>query len=340
MNGLLLKRKSIEIQGLEHWLTHDPRRLLFRHENILRPLLKHGLRLTGLLGRGERNALRTVIRKMHLAFDNLPRAFCGFRILQLSDLHIDGIPGLAERVAGQIAPLEVDLCVLTGDYRFATSGPCHNVYPGMRTIIRAIRSRQGILGILGNHDYAEEIPELEAMGVRMLMNRAVEIVNPRGSVWIVGVDDAWDYDCADLPGALSSVPDGAFKIVLAHSPDIIAEAALAGVHLYLCGHTHAGQIRLPLIGPVLAPATCDRRFWQGRWKQGDMEGYTSSGIGCSLLPVRFRCPPEIGLIELRCSRHSMGEGCCARAADGLRESGGQEKNPAIKKDGCEALTSR
>lgn len=198
MTDLLLKRKSKEVQRLENWLTYGPRYFLLRHENILRPLLKHGLKAVGLLARGERNALQPVLLNMRLAFDSLPPGFCGFRILQLSDLHIDGIPGLAERVVEQIAPLEVDLCVLTGDYRFATSGPCHNVYPEMRKIVRAIRSRRGILGILGNHDYAEEAPELEAMGVRMLMNAAVEIGGERGSIWVAGVDDAWDYDCADL----------------------------------------------------------------------------------------------------------------------------------------------
>jgi predicted MPP superfamily phosphohydrolase len=328
MNRLLLKRKSIEIETMENWLTHGPRYFLFRHENIIRPLLKLGLRAAGLWGRGQRNALRPVIRRMRLPFESMPSAFCGFRILHLSDLHIDGIRGLAERVVEQIAPLQVDLAVLTGDYRFATSGPCHNVYPEMRKVIRAIRSRHGILGILGNHDYAEEAPELEAMGVRMLMNAAVAIGHPRATLWIAGVDDAWDYDCADLAGALSGVPVDALKILLAHSPDIIPEAAAAGIHLYLCGHTHAGQIRLPLIGAVLAPATCERRFWQGRWKQGSMEGYTSSGIGCSMLPVRFRCPPEIGLIELRCARHAAGEDSCAQS-----ESGDQKRS-------CEALASR
>jgi predicted MPP superfamily phosphohydrolase len=135
----------------------------------------------------------------------------------------------------------------------------------------------------------------------------------QSSIWVAGLDDAWDYDCADLDRALTNVPAGSFRILLAHSPDTIGQAAASGIHLYLCGHTHAGQIRLPLIGAVTAPATCERRFLQGRWRQGAMEGYTSSGIGCSLVPVRFLCPPEIGLIELRCSRHAVGAGFCQRS---------------------------
>ena len=81
----------------------------------------------------------------------------------------------------------------------------------MAKIVAAIRSRFGTLGILGNHDYFEEAPRLEAMGVRMLMNAAVEITESGDNVWIAGVDDAWDYDCADLPRALSRMPPDASR---------------------------------------------------------------------------------------------------------------------------------
>ena len=145
MTDLKLKRKSIELCHLERWLTEGPKHWLLRQETIMRPLIRYGLKFSGLLKRGERNALRPEIRRIDFAFASLPRAFCGFRILHLSDLHIDGILGLAERVVEQIAPIEVDLCVFTGDYRFATSGPCHNVYPEMRKIVAAVRSRHGLL---------------------------------------------------------------------------------------------------------------------------------------------------------------------------------------------------
>ncbi len=322
MTDLLRKRKSIEASHLETWFTKSPKRFFFRHEDVLEPLLRHGLQILGLLERGKRNALRPVIRPVDLEFEDLPTGFCGFSILHLSDLHIDGMPGLAEQVVAQIAPLDVDLCVFTGDYRFATFGPCHNVYPEMRKIVSAVRSRSGILGILGNHDYAEEIEELEAMGVRMLMNDAVEIRDRGASLWVAGVDDDWDYDCADLDRALSGVPQDSFKVLLAHSPDVIDRAAAAGIRVYLCGHTHAGQIRLPLIGAVIAPADCPRRFYQGTWKVGAMEGYTSSGIGCSLLPVRFRCPPEIGLIRLFRSGHQHGEACRGRLSAASPQAAG------------------
>jgi uncharacterized protein len=80
------------------------------------------------------------------------------------------------------------------------------------------------------------------------------------------------------------------------------ESSDNAIHLYLCGHTHGGQIRLPGIGHLRQNAQCPRSYAQGHWKHNDMHGYTSAGVGCSMLPVRFNCPPEIVLIELACER--------------------------------------
>jgi hypothetical protein len=165
----------------------------------------------------------------------------------------------------------------------------------MRTILQAVRARHGVLAILGNHDEADIALGLAKMGVRMLINDAVETA---GGFWIIGVDDAHYYGCDDLSSPLATVPEGAFKLLLAHTPELYAEAAEAGIDLYLCGHTHAGQVCLPGIGPLLLNAACPRAYTRGRWRHRNTEGYTSSGVGCSLLPVRYNCPPEITRIEL------------------------------------------
>jgi predicted MPP superfamily phosphohydrolase len=140
----------------------------------------------------------------------------------------------------------------------------------------------------------------------MLVNEAVEVRHGPGHLWVIGLDDPHYYGCDDLPGALHDVPASAFKILLVHSPEIYREAAARGIDLYLCGHTHGGQIRLPLLGPLWLNARAPRRVKRGRWTQGGMQGFTSAGVGTSLLPVRFLCAPEIGLIELRCPRHGAG----------------------------------
>ena len=124
-------------------------------------------------------------------------------------------------------------------------------------------------------------------------------------VWVIGVDDPHYYGCDDLPGALESVPSEAFKILLVHSPEIIEKAEAAGIDLYLCGHTHGGQICLPLLGPLISNSNCARKYTRGQWQYKHLQGYTSPGVGTSGVPVRFFCPPELGLIELCCTRHSV-----------------------------------
>jgi uncharacterized protein len=271
---------------------------LLLREQIAGPILRSALQIIGLYDRGIRNALDPVIRHLLFEFENLPESFHGFRILHLADPHVDGMDGLAEIVAERVAALSADLCVMTGDYRFKMEGPCDGVYSRMATILSGVRAHQGVLAILGNHDESNIAVELESLGVRMLINEAVEITRGGDSLWMIGVDDPHHYGCDDLDRALESVPPDAFKVVLAHSPEMFAEAAAAEIHLYLCGHTHAGQICLPGIGAPLMNADCPRAYTHGRWQHGGMLGYTSAGVGCSLLPVRYNCPPEIALIEL------------------------------------------
>jgi len=134
----------------------------------------------------------------------------------------------------------------------------------------------------------------------------------RESAWVIGLDDPHYYGCDDLPAALRDVPSEAFKILLVHTPEIIKEAEEYGVDLYLCGHTHGGQICLPLIGPIVINANCSRAYARGVWKYKNLQGYTSPGVGTSGVPVRFFCPPEIGLIELRCVHHPENVSMLAR----------------------------
>lgn len=255
--------------------------------------------LTGVYGRGKRNALDPVVRHVTFPFPDLPQAFDGFKILQISDLHIDQMDGLAEALAPLVAPLRPDLCVLTGDYRWEIDGPCDEVYPRVAKVLAAIQTRQGFFGILGNHDASEIAYHLETMGVRMLINEAVPLERAGVTIWLAGTDDPFDYYCGDLDGTLAQVPNDAFTVLLTHSPQLYPAAAGRGIKLYLCGHTHAGQLRVPLVGAVKKNAPVPRRFVQGAWTYHGMQGYTTAGAGCSTLPIRFNCPPEVVLIQLR-----------------------------------------
>lgn len=260
--------------------------------------LKTGLRICGLYQRGLANALTPVVRHLRVESPRLAADLDGFRVLHLTDFHIDALDGLAEALADQLAFLPVDLCVLTGDYRYYVRGSCDRIYPRMEHVLGSIRARHGVYGILGNHDCADIADGLEKLGVRMLINESVPIGPPDNPLWVVGVDDPHFFGCDDLAGALTGVGPDDFKLLLAHTPELCREAAAAGVDLYLTGHTHAGQIRLPGVGALMQLAECPRAYAQGHWRHDGMHGYTSAGVGCSLLPVRFGCPPEIVIIEL------------------------------------------
>ena len=102
-----------------------------------------------------------------------------------------------------------------------------------------------------------------------------------------------------MDAALAGIPEDGFKILLAHAPEVYEAAAARGVDLYLSGHTHAGQIRLPVIGSIKHNSHCPKEFSFGLWRHAQMRGYTTAGIGCSSVPVRFHCPPEIVVFELK-----------------------------------------
>ena len=273
--------------------------LLFKYERYwMRPLLKNGLIVAGVYGRGKRNSLSPAVRELHLSFAELPVAFEGYTVLHISDLHIDGVPGLSQVLSRLLPTLSPDLCVITGDYRFEDHGSCEGVYPAMQPVIQSISARDGVFGILGNHDVAEIALRLDPMGLRMLVNEALEIRRGNQSVWLAGIDDPFDYRCDDLLGTLETVPRDAFKILLAHTPELYAQASQLGVNLYLCGHTHAGQIRFPIVGSIRNNAECPREYAYGHWRYENVQGHTSAGIGCSGLPIRFNCPPETTLITL------------------------------------------
>jgi uncharacterized protein len=294
------RRNEVERSFARSRRTYRKSRLeLWCGRHIVPRLLKLGLQATGLYARGVENALRPVVRSLCFDFDNLPAAFDGFRILHLSDFHIDGNGALADRLVSAIRGLRPDLCVLTGDYRFETQGSSHGVYPPMRLILSSISAKHGVFGILGNHDAAEIAFALEEMGVRMLVNEAVPIRHGGSSLWLAGVDDPFDYRCHDLDRALSAVPREAFQILLVHTPDLYDDAAERLVDLYLCGHTHAGQIRVPVMGALHRNTKAPRAYAYGHWKRKQMHGYTTSGVGCSGLAVRFNCSPEAALIQLR-----------------------------------------
>jgi predicted MPP superfamily phosphohydrolase len=261
-------------------------------------VIRNTLKLIGLYRRGAKNAERVTIRKNEVLSRRLPSTFDGFTILHISDLHVDISTGAMKRLAELLPGLSYDICVLTGDFRGATFGPFAAALAGLALL--CARLKGPIFGVLGNHDTIRMVPELEGMGVRMLLNECEALARDEKSIHLAGVDDASFYRAANIEKAAAEIPPGAFSILLSHTPEVYRQAAHVGFDLLLSGHTHGGQICLPGSIPIILRSA--RRLGSGPWTYAGMAGYTSVGVGSSLVAVRFNCLPEITLHRLRLQR--------------------------------------
>ncbi len=288
---LQVKHTVVRFNGTRlkiHWENAEP----------VYVIMKFILKFSGLLNRGMLNALDYRVQENAVHFKNLPRSFKDFRILQLSDIHLEGITDNGERLLEKIREIDFDLCVITGDFRFFTFGDYEKALTHMGEVVDSLQSKHGILGILGNHDFIEMVPGIEAMGIKILLNEAVPIRRGDEVIWIAGVDDPHFYEVHNLKRALQKIPQRDFKVLLAHSPELIEDASRFMIDYYLCGHTHGGQICLPGGIPIITNTACSRKYVSGEWTYQEMAGHTSRGTGSSGLSVRFFCPPEITLHRL------------------------------------------
>ena len=274
--------------------------LTFLHIENLRishTIIEMILRLSGMYWRGRANARSVRLRTNQVFSPRLPSAFDGFTILHLTDLHADMSGGAMAEAAKLISGLRYDLCVLTGDYRALTYGPFHECLREMRRLREVLSG--DIYGVLGNHDSVTMVPDLERMGIRMLLNEHVLIERGGHYIFLSGIDDAHFYRVDNIQSAAAEMPDDVFSILLSHTPETYRQASHAGFDLLLAGHTHGGQICLPGGLPIILEAALPRRMGKGAWEYHGMAGYTSVGTGSCGVPVRFNCLPEVTLHQLR-----------------------------------------
>jgi len=297
----------------EKWLVRRKQRQKAKAEKKF--LLRKGVRMSkvdmalwvfeqmlkglGLYKRGVRNALNTQVRHMTLAFERLPPALDGLTVLQVSDLHLDALPGLSARIAKQVAEIPCDICVLTGDYRKATYGSYGQVLPMLHEIVKAVRARYGVWGVLGNHDPGEILFDLEKMGVNMLLNEYRMLEVNGCSLLIAGTDDTHYYPDPAQEQSLIESPEADFKMAFIHTPELYREAAVSGFDLYLCGHTHGGQIALPNGKPIITHSRAPHPMNNGLWQYQGMTGYTTTGVGVSGIPVRYNTQGELVKFTLK-----------------------------------------
>jgi len=259
-------------------------------------LIRVALQLTGLYRRGRSNAARVQVRRNDIPVKTLPGAFDGFTVLQISDLHVDMNEGAMRCLAELLPALSYDICVLTGDYRGATFGPFDAALEGLARLRPLLK--QPVYGVLGNHDTIRMVPRLEKLGIRMLLNECEPISRRDQTIYLAGIDDAHYYRVDNIERAAAAIPDDGFSILLSHTPEIYRQAAHAGFDVILSGHTHGGQICLPGSVPITLDSVLPRRMGAGAWKYHEMAGYTSVGVGSSIVAVRLNCLPEITLHHL------------------------------------------
>lgn len=290
------RRARMEADGRRHTRSgvQPKRRGLIRLTALVEPVLA----VLGLRSRGLANTLALEVSELDIPIAGLPEAFDGYRILHLSDLHVGRIVGLTERVAAAVREMAADLAVLTGDIQSWGTPSAAVAADEATALIDAIRARDGILGVLGNHDTHDLVDHFEARGVKMLINEHWTITRGDASLRFTGLDDVNYFYTADAEHALRVPSDAAVSVALVHSPELADIAAETGYALYLAGHTHGGQICLPGGRPLLTAIDHHRHLARGLWQYGEMVGYTSRGVGVARR-ARFNCPPEITLLRLR-----------------------------------------
>jgi hypothetical protein len=257
-----------------------------------------GLKITGQFDRAVRNAWDIRYRQLTLALPDLPASFDGYTLLHISDLHLDGMAGLAEKAADLLAGHAFDLAVLTGDYRSHVHGRHRRAMDDLGCIVHAIDARDGIVATLGNHDDCLMAGPLEQLGVTLLVNESQVIERGDDRLRVIGLDDVHYFYTDQALMALESAADD-FTLLAVHSPEIVPLAAKLGVNLYLSGHTHGGQVALPGGRPILTHLKRGRPFAGGVWTHDGMTGYTTSGLGTSGRPVRLNTRGELVEITLR-----------------------------------------
>lgn len=243
---------------------------------------------------------RARIQNVVVSLPRKHRNLSGLTIAFVSDTHV-GPHFKADdlvHVAEQLERIQPDIVLFGGDYICESPRFMKQTAPMMGRMARA--ARLGAWGVVGNHDLANTrnrvMPPLEAEGISLLANQAVEVETDRGPLWLVGVDDAL-LGRPDLAAAFRDVPVDAAAICLWHEPDLAADVAPYGPFLQLSGHTHGGQVRLPFFGALSTPLM-GRKYVQGRFQIEDMELYVSRGLGIYRPPVRFNCSPELTLLRL------------------------------------------
>ena len=248
---------------------------------------------------------RLVLRQETIEIENWPQSLDGLRIAVISDIHVGGSfidDKKLRSIVDRTNQLQPDIIMILGDYMSSNGWIRRRVEPEVfAPILKNFSAPLGTYSVLGNHDSWYDGQKvragLEQNGIKVLENEVIQI-NTRGtSFWLVGLADLWTRPQL-IPETLAKVPEGQTVIALTHNPDIFPRLP-ARVPLLLAGHTHGGQVRFPLIGSVVESSRFGERYERGHVFENNHHLFVTTGIGTSIMPVRFGVPPEIVLLTLK-----------------------------------------
>jgi hypothetical protein len=237
----------------------------------------------------------TVIR-----IKDLPERFEGFRIAQVSDVHHSRLVSIEEvrRVVALANETRADLVALTGDY--TTDLPKY-VEP-CAEVLSELKAPEGVWAVLGNHDHRTDGPltwqALRRHGIEVLTNQNTELRRGADVLQLAGVDD-WGWGKADFARAMRGVDTSRPSLMLSHEPMALEVPETRGVSLILSGHTHGGQVNLPLVGAPAAWVFEHLKYLRGTYEREGTQLYVSRGTGVIGVPVRLGARPEVAVIQLQ-----------------------------------------